>query len=240
MKKLLLWVLALALLTASLVPAMAEDLGVQVIGGEVAATAISLDDMQLGETYRIDGYADVIPMSFDYYDCFAQYHLDFPGDNSPDHSWDNNSAFVLYDDGNYVYRNASWMDSSVDAEFAYLQLDLTNLQKTPVNFMKEMSVKVVYEDEYEYNGWVRQMDYNTKTPLYRKAHDGDYPVIELSGDLNMSCFALDPANEIPIDMVYTGHYIVGCTLPNQVVNGDGPLRMEIKLGDSDLTFHIRK
>lgn len=35
-----------------------EDLGIQLIGGENAATqTVSLDDMQLGKKHTIDGYA---------------------------------------------------------------------------------------------------------------------------------------------------------------------------------------
>ena len=51
--------------------------------------------------------------------------------------------------------------------------------------------------------------------------------------------ALDPADEQPIDMVYTGHYVFGCTLPTAVVNGSEPLSMVIDLGGNELTYNIR-
>ena len=51
---------------------------------------------------------------------------------------------------------------------------------------------------------------------------------------------LDPEDAELTSMMYTCHIVFGCTLPNAVVQGKEPLRMEIKLGDNDLTYHIRK
>lgn len=239
MKKLLAALLLAAMLLTS--AAFAEDLGVQIIGEEnKASDELMLDDMKLGQSYRIDGYAIVEPLAFDYYDCFAQYELDFPGDNSHGNDHSGDSAVVYWDSGSWYYPHACWNDSSTNADFAWLTIDLTNLRKSDVKFMEEITVKVIYDDEYEYAGWVRQFNHNYFTPVYRKAHEGKYYVVESDEKFEYTDFALDPANEEAVGQMYTGSYVFGCTLPNAVVNGKEPLRMEIKLGNSELTYNIRK
>lgn len=234
--------LLLAMIVASLPFAVAEDLGIQLIGpDDREMETVSLDDMQLGMSYRIDGYAVVNPLLFEFYDCFAQYVKDMPGDNSTDYNWQGGSSLVYRGGGDYYLRNAYWNDSGANAEYAWLVLDITNLRKTDVKFMEEASVKVIYDDEYEYTGWTRQMNHDYRTKLYRRYYDGKY-YIAVSGDKDsqLSDIVLDPANEESIGMMYTGTYVIGCTLPNAVVNSKAPLRIEIQLGSNELTYNIRK
>ena len=47
--------------------------------------------------------------------------------------------------------------------------------------------------------------------------------------------------EEEISMLYTGHYYFGCTLPNDVIsNSSMPIQMIITLGESEMTYNIRK
>lgn len=234
MKKILSMLLVLSmLLTAS--AALAEDLGVQVIGGNNTNTiAMSLDDMQLGKTYSIDGYAKVTPVEYLVVDYFGQFNKD------ADYSDVNDSyqkGHVYYQEsalkGNWAnyYKQASWQDSGLNADFMWLKMDVTNLQMNPVAFMENASVKVVYADEYEFAGWVRQINYDYNTNCYRYGADTN----------GGGTVVINPGNEEPIDMMYTGTYVFGCTLPNSVIEDKGAsLRVEIKLGENDLTYHIRK
>ena len=74
MKKLLVLVLMAAMLASV---AAAEDLGVQMIGGpDFQAQPISLDDLQLGQSYSLDGYARVKPVEFKVIDYFGQFAKD--------------------------------------------------------------------------------------------------------------------------------------------------------------------
>ena len=117
-------------------------------------------------------------------------------------------------------------------------MDVTNRQKKAVNFIEEASVKIIYQDEYEFTGWVRQID-----PDVMSKSETNYGTSRLNGDKNdyPNVVVLNPAKTHPIDMMYTGHYVFGCTIPNFVVEDKkSPLRMEIKLGDSELTYHIIK
>ena len=44
-----------------------------------------------------------------------------------------------------------------------------------------------------------------------------------------------------VDVMYTGTYASGCTLPNYVIEDKkSPLRIEISMDGNELTYHIRK
>ena len=216
----------------------AEDLQVQIIGGEdVPQATLDLDDMQLGQTYEIDGYARIMPVSFEYKDIFPQYSAGNAGNNEyrnrRDH--ENVTGKVCYSNSYYVpyYYEIYWQNSGTNADFAWLLMDVTNMQKEPTSFMQETSVKVVFDEEYEYAGWVRQFNYDYDSTREIEGEEG----VETYGSFIRA--ALDPADEQPIDMVYTGHYVFGCTLPTAVVNGSEPLSMVIDLGGNELTYNIR-
>ena len=240
MKKVLSLILA-AMITLTLGMAGAEDLGVQIIGGdETAVESLYLEDAQIGASYRIDGYAIVNLLSFDYYDCFAQYDKDCSGNNDHASNSGLGASAVYWDNGSWFHQHAHWNDSGTNADFAWLLVDLVNLQKKDIAFIKDISVKVIYDDEYEFAGWVRQFNHDYRTTIFRKDYDGKYYIVETADKNYLSDYALDPANEEPIGQMYTGSYVFGCTLPNYVVEGKESLRMEIKLGSSEMTYHIRK
>ena len=119
-------------------------------------------------------------------------------------------------------------------------LDITNLQKQEVNFMQEITVKVVYDDEYEYMGWVRQFNHDYETPVYRRDAVEGFSCYAADENPKRGMIALDPENEFPIGMVYTGSYVIGCTLPNAVVESKRPLKMIVNIGGCELTYIIRK
>lgn len=229
MKRFLLIVLVCTLMLSC--SALADDLGVQMIGdGNAAMVTLTLDDVQLEQVYEIGGYARIAPRSFAFVDLFPYYAEGKVGDN---HATEEGKG-VLYSIEWYssIYYNSIFgAESGNNAEYAWFLVDLTNMQKVPVKFMEEVAVKVIYDDEYEYQGWVRQFNYDYDTTR----------VVE--GDTGYGTFiraAINPVDEEPIDIVYTGHYVFGCTLPNAVVEDKAPLRMVIMLGDNELTYHIRK
>lgn len=233
MKKLLIALLLVTLFTCS--AALAEDLGVQVIGGpNVSALSMSLDDMQLEKIYTIDGYARVAPMEYQVVDYFGQFSKDADYNAVDDSYRDGNRVYyqekALKGEYSYYHKQASWQESGLNAEFIWLKMDVTNLQKSSVNYLDEITVKVVYAEEYEFAGWVRQINYDHNTVCYRYG----------SGTHGGGTVVMHPDNEEPIDMMYTGTYVFGCTLPNSVFADKEPLRIEIKLGNNDLTYHIRK
>ena len=75
--KRLLSIVLMIMLFASLSLANAEDLGVQVIGGpDAESVPMTLDDLQLGQKYTIDGYAMIEPVEYLVVDSFAQFNKD--------------------------------------------------------------------------------------------------------------------------------------------------------------------
>lgn len=234
MKKTFVFVMVLVLLALA-TAAGAEDLAITVLGGaNTEMETVSLDDMKVEGEYFIDGYASITVKSFSVVDCFAQYAKGQAGNNDIQFQGNikGNTVRVACDTkdtGNY-FSQMSWKDSGTSADFLWLVMDITNMQKTDISFMQEASVKVVFDDDYEFGGWVRQFNYDYNTFVHRYVWDKPFA----------SPAVIDPLDEEPIDMLYTGSYAFGCTVPMYVLESKKPLRMEIVLGDNELTYHVRK
>ena len=249
MKKMLCLALVCALLlNVSL--ALASDLGVQIIPRNTPAPAaipeeeLSLEDMIIGPKYKIPGYADVTLLSFEFADMFVQYTKEKAGDQSSskksigDNGQYNMLSGVDWTGTNYYFNSIYWVCSGTDADYLWLQMDITNKQKDAITYSEEISGKAVYDNEYEYAGWVRQLNYNYDTTRnVEGGTDGDIGPKKYGSFVRPT---LDPDDEFAIQQVYTGHYVIGCTLPNVVVEGEEPLRLEIQLGGNTLIYHIRK
>ena len=221
MKKMVAFVLMALMMLGAI--ASAEDLGVQMIGGSsFVAETVNLDDMKLEQVYKIEGYAKIEPLAWKFDDFFYQYVKDHAGDNSHGGEKGKNPWAEM---GGWYYKWINIMNSGTSAEFAWLEVDVTNLAKTDVDFTQQVEVKVVYDDDYEFAGWVRMINYDYDT------YDGNGALVRTT---------LNPDNSESIDMMYTAHLVFGATLPNAVVEDKAPLRMEIKLGENELTYHIRK
>lgn len=227
MKRFIAFVLVL-MLSIGFEAVLAEgDLEVQVIGGAETSQPLSLDDIEIGALYQIDGYATVSPTSFGFVDCFAQYDSGKAGDNSGNGYAGEAGRVQGINGGTFKYME--FQNSGESADFAFLKVDITNLGKKPVAFMQEAKVTVFYnEDEYEFAGWARQFNYDYNT--YTQNNDG----------VETGPAALDPADEFEIATMYTGHFVFGYTLPTAVVNSTESLKMVIELGDNELTYNIRK
>lgn len=100
-------------------------------------------------------------------------------------------------------------------------IEFLNLTQKPVKFMENIAVSIVFEDTtpYVYNGSFYQIDdngYRHESAEYEKA--------------------IEP-------YCYSYYYFTsnGRTIPNYVANTSKlPLRMEIKFGDFEITYNIRK
>ena len=246
MKKLLSMVLVV-IMVVILSLANAEDLGIQIIDGlDSEVNAMSFDDMKLGTSYTLDSYAIVTIKELKTVDCFAQfgesgefgvYRGDWGGINTsyaPVYSYSDSK----HENNSWKYVDASWMDSGESADFIWVLTDITNLKKAPVDFTEEASVKIIYQDEYEFNGWIRQIVYD-----HMEAQNGDKSVSRYGYDTSVypTEIVMNPNIVEAIEMMYTGTYVFGCTLPNYVVNDKkGSLKMVIEIGGNELTYIIRK
>ncbi len=111
------------------------------------------------------------------------------------------------------------VDSGLEMDYAVFYMDATNLDKSPVSFLKDVEVSVWYNDEYQFGGWAGQFDL-------------DHPYSDQLRD--------DKNEQFEIAPLYVGHFGFVCPLPNFAVHSDAPLRMVIKLFGEEITYHIRK
>lgn len=191
---------------------------------------MTFDNVTFGKDYKIKGYASINLLGFKFVNMFAQWENGKA--TAREDSWSGRYHLVYSTKECQIYHmNCGWQESGIEAEFAWLKADIINRQKTAANFMKDITVKVIYDDEYEYNGWVRQFNYDySKSEIYRyqEATLIGWPV------------CLSPVDEMSIAPMYKGHYVFGCTLPNFVVEDkESPLRMVITIGSHKLTYNIR-
>lgn len=146
MKKIISLLLILILLTAYSF-CIAEDTGIQVIGGpEIETETVNLDDWKVGETAVIPGFGDITLLEADIFNEIA-YDID---------AW-----------GDYSY-----FDSGVEADYLYLKIDILNTQTNAYNYYKVINEVVCsYDDMYKFGGWVRQVRHQQMDTFYCK---GDY------------------------------------------------------------------
>lgn len=209
MKKTILMILALLMLLTSSA-ALAADMGVQVIGGDMgAAQTVTLDDLKIDEAAEIEGFGTLTLTDCKFVDLLHQYKK---GKTTVEGNWNRFS-------------------SGVEADYLIVQANILNTTSAEMDYLKNCEVKVVFDDNAEFAGWCYQYNWDNGT----KNREWD----ELNGIQNKE-FVIDVADQFAIGGWYEGHFCFGCTLPNAVVNGKQPLRVEIKLGGNEITHHIRK
>lgn len=199
MKKMLSMMLAL-LMMLSASAALANNMSVQIIGGpEMEAQSVSLDDVKIGSMVEIENYAQITPTHFSFADIL-----------------------YVYEEGSRMY--VETYQSGAEAQYALLRMDCLNCTITSRDYLASCEVKAVYDDVFEYKGWVYQ-------------HNWDYK----AGNLTTPEEApVNPADVFAIEPMYNGHYTFGCTLPNAVVEGKAPLKLIITMDGNEITYNIRK
>ena len=234
MKKILSVLLVLSMLLSASA-ALAEGMGVQVIGGQDASMQpVSLDDVQLDATVEIPGWGDITPLTYSVLDCVM---VRKPGVQNKVWIWRSkgnkwveefDSYYNVYmevtckehGDEEYPWWCEDWVthyQSQSQADFAFITMDILNTTATKIDYLKDCEVKVVFDDTIEYAGWYYQRNM----------------------DLNR-CTWIDVSDNFAIDPYYTGHYVFGCTLPNAVFNSKKPLRFEIKIDGNEIIYNVRK
>ena len=129
MKRLLSLILALVMVLSLPGLAFAADIGVQQIGGgeEEETEPVSLDDLKINREVEIEGWGILTLTRFEFAD-----HL-------------------YHNDKGRSY--GSWYESGKEADYALLRMDITNTTKKEKDYLTEVEVKVVYDDDYEFQGW---------------------------------------------------------------------------------------
>ena len=189
------------------------EMGVQVIGGpETVSEPVSLDDLKVNEEVEIPGWGKILISNVEIQDKLGHYGAGRKGV--------------------YTMDGAGYYDSGKDAEFLVLYIDILNTALTDKNYLENATIKVVYDDVYEYGGWAYQRNYNNDT--------GTYYEIDADKDRQNTRWAINASDNFVVSPMYQGHYLFGCTLPNAVIDSKAPLRMEINLDGNEITYNIRK
>ena len=139
MKKILSMLLILSMLMGCSV-AVAEDTGIQVIGGpEEATETVNLDDWKEGDVAEISGFGNIQLVSFSFVDS------------------------IPYE----VYINSSWnsdgatkesFNSGSTADYLRIRIYILNTQKNAFDFYKVFGDEIIctFGDDYKFGGWARQ------------------------------------------------------------------------------------
>lgn len=211
MKKILSLLLVLSMLLSASA-ALAEGMGVQVIGGpETETEPVSLDDLKLETKAEIEGWGDLTFTAYEVQDGLGYYR--------------SGRTDVCSASSDYYW-------SGKEAEFAVLYADILNTQLKDKNYLENVSVRAIYDDTYEYAGWFYQRNYNNGT--YK------YDSLEIDRSKQNTRWVVNASDQFAVSPMYEGHYIFGCTLPNAVISGNKPLKLIITIDGNEITYNIRK
>lgn len=194
MKKLINIVIWAMILSLSFVPAVAfadDDMAVKVIS-EPSLSAVeesTMDDMKKNSPYTVDGWGTVTVTDCQFTDQISTTDI--------------------------YYNN--FIKSGEDADYLWLHCEILNRMKDAHNFKKEAEIKAIFDDDYEFAGWVKQL-----------RSENDNVIIYKSDD------------EYSIDPLYQGHYCIGCTLPNFVINSTAPLKLVFTIDNKEFTYIVRQ
>lgn len=200
-----------------------NGMGVKVMGNKNNNTdPVSIDNLVVGKEVEIEDYAIVKPTEFGFFDSLGYYKQ---GKTTCFLNWNEVCDFGYYESKN-------------EADFAILRTDLTNILTVSKDFLKECTVKVLFDEKYEYEGWTYQSNYDNE-PSTKSEVRNRWKLEEDKGKQNKR-WAIDKADNFAIEPMYKGHYIFGCTLPNTVIESTKPLKMIITLDGNKITYNIRK
>ena len=187
------------------------------LSNNYAVSAEVFEDVKLGERCRIKGVAAITLLKLDCVNMFRWY-----GDVLMNIDLSERYGIPFMNMRDYE-------ESGSDGDFLWVKADVTNLTKQNLSFSRYISVKVFYNDEYEYNGWVYQTFNYEDADILTSSYTDNYPYV---------CYRT--VHEKPLGEMYTGHYVFGCKLPIFVLKDDAPLKMVIKIGDNEIIYNIRK
>ena len=116
------------------------------------------------------------------------------------------------------------ISSGSEAEYLIIWMEVLNFSNKEQVFFKDADVVITYESErgpYQFGGFVRQAqgfyEYDSKRAT----------------DYNQDSL-------IAIQPLYKGYYMIGCAVPNFVIENPGELKMDITTGNTTLTYYVRK
>ena len=139
MKKYLSLALLVCLLLSNGAACLAEDTGIQIIGGpEVPAETVNLDDWKPGQTVDIQGFGELTFVSAEFVNRIENWSMD-------------------------------GIQSGNEADYLRLIVEILNTQTTDVDFYKLIDSGVCsFDDTYQFGTWKRQYMNMTSDDVYQQ------------------------------------------------------------------------
>lgn len=122
--------------------------------------------------------------------------------------------------------------SGVEAKFLVVKADVTNKSNVPLRIPSIASVVVDYDQGYLYKGWCYQYNHTNLFSVKTFVNKEDFAKQNEN-------YVISHGDEFAIAPGETGHYCFGCTMPNAIFDGNGPLRMIIDLCGNAVGYTIR-
>ena len=141
-------------------------------------------------------------------------------------SFDYETCIGFYQAGTTdVGSSEDYYNTEEGTQFAILKADIDNLDVVAFNYLENCEIKV-FDEKNTYGGWAFQQNFNNSI-MADLSYGKDSERQNTNWVINKSdVFAIEPSDR--------GHYVFGCTLPNDVVNKNTPLRMEITIRGTNL------
>lgn len=127
----------------------------------------------------------------------------------------------------------NYYDSGIETEYVVLKMSIVNQSDYKMNYLQNFSVRLVFNDTYQYGGWAYQYNYANGTSTSRYVNEED------CGRQN-SNYVIDKSDNFTIAPGEKGYYCFGCTVPNAVLEMSGTLQLVIEVDGHKITHNIRK
>ncbi|MBQ8088732.1 MAG: hypothetical protein IJ234_10005, partial [Clostridia bacterium] len=123
-----------------------------------------------------------------------------------------------------------YYESGDEAQYAVLRADIENTSAQAWNYLSDCSVRVT-DGATTYRGWSFQQNFA----------NGIAAGSEFGRDSERqnTRWVISASDNFPIAPGLQGHYVFGCSLPNNVVDANGALQMIVTLNGNELTYPIR-
>ncbi|RKJ51753.1 YARHG domain-containing protein [bacterium 1XD42-54] len=125
----------------------------------------------------------------------------------------------LYDGMNKIQMSGD------DADYAILKIRVLNTTTSKKKYLNDFSVKMKSDEKYGYQGWAFQ---------YETDSENENAVIA------MDVSEAEQKGLREIESLCEGYYMFGCTLPQEIVTGNGRLSMEIDFDGNKMIYYVQR
>lgn len=135
-------------------------------------------------------------------------------------------SFEFADTFQHLYNGMNNMQmSGDDADYAILKIRVLNATTSKKKYLNDFSVKMKSDEKYGYQGWAFQYDIDFE-------NENSAIAMDASEAEQKGVAEIEPLSE--------GYYMFGCTLPQEIVEGNGRLSMEIDFDGNKMIYYVQR